>query len=701
MPRLVSLSPDSETKTIELVENLSVGREPSNSLVLENKSISAFHCVIEKTPDGWQIRDLMSTNGIFLNDKRVEQGLLRDGDRVKIGKLKYRFELTLASKDSVSPIKSSVPIEPALPVAAPAKNKPEAGAPIEKTIKEPAPKKPGPKSYGVKSSWAPKGPVSKRRAEKAAAAAKATGKKDKEDKKDKKKKKAVDEEVEPEAAPEPVPMPFADLQEEDKPTGRASFALMGLMLLALGVFPFLRVDGAPIWFWDCFKEENRPAAMLLFTPFAMGFVIWLAALIAKRLYPFVGGLLVLAAVLATGSLMIRGATPECLTVTLQGSASPADQAEAAPAPANDFVPVTATAPPEPAADTTTTNRPSIIRITIPNGETVAAAMEMTLLLPEQKVRTLPFPEKIKQWILGLRLKDLLILQALGLVIMIAMCRAAKHGIGAVLCAVGALIGAAIFIGPLFVPLQDETMLFGKVFTGVGPATFYAPLLLMAVLCIISNVSGVLMLRIALIIFWLGIPICPALTAYLALRSRALVPYLQYVRLLGPLYIVLVLTGWSIGRVILDAGGIPQRICRAIWTWIWKGPVCLAKLSWKSIKSGGAGAVPLIKKIGPLVKKIKFPSVPSGGKKKRRRKKKSEAATPDTDKKDAAPSDTDKEKPADSKSAAETPKPEEKPSADSAPKAAEKPAPSAETKPADKPPEDKPKKAPIKLTIVDD
>ena len=686
MPRLVSLSPESEGQSIELVEDLSVGREPSNSLVLENKSISAFHCVIEKTPDGWQIRDLMSTNGIFLNGKRVEQGLLRDGDDVKIGKLKYRFELTLAGKDSVSPIKSSVNMEQALPVAAPAKA--AADEPLDKTVVD-TPKKAGPKSYGVRSSWAPKGPVSRRRAEKAAAAAAAAGGK----KKKKKKKADVEEEdFEMEAAP------MAPAYEElDKPTGRASFTLMGLMLLALGVFPFLRVDGPALWFWDCFKEENRPAAMLLFTPFAMGFVIWLAALIAERLYPFPGGLLVLVAVLMTGSLMIKGATPECLRATLQGSAPPAGAVDgAADDAASDFVPVTA--PDTAAAEPATTNAPRpLIRITIPQGSTVAAAMETTLLLPAEKIQNWPAPEKVKQWILGLKLKDLLVLQALGVVIMIAMCRAARHGIGAVLCGIGALIGAAIFLGPLFVPLQDGAMLFGKVFTGIGPATFYAPLVLMAILCIISNVSGVILLRIALIIFWLGIPICPALTAYLALRSRALVPYLQYVRLLGPLYIVLVLTGWSIGRVILDAGGIPQRICRAIWAGICKGPVYVLKLAWKGIKIGVLGIVPLMKKAGPLIKKLKFPSVPSGRKRRKRRRRTTESTDTGKDAPSATGKDKVAPKPAD-KPAADKPKPAETPAPkDSPAKPDDKPAPAPEKKP----PDDKPKKAPIKLTIVDD
>ena len=187
-------------------------------------------------------------------------------------------------------------------------------------------------------------------------------------------------------------------------------------------------------------------------------------------------------------------------------------------------------------------------------------------------------------------KDILILQALGVVIMIAMCRAVRHGFGAVLCAVGALAGAAVFIGPLFMPLEDSTMLFGKIFTGVGPATFYAPLVLMAVLCIVSNVSGVIMLRIALIVFWLGIPLCPAFTAYLALRSRALVPYLQYVRLLGPLYIVLVLTGWAIGRVILDAGGIPQRIFGTVRKFLMTGPVYLGTRAWQGLKTA-CGSLP--------------------------------------------------------------------------------------------------------------
>ena len=69
MPRLISLSPESEGQSIDLVEDLTVGREPSNSLVLENKSISAFHCVIEKTPDGAVKRSLFPVRFVPMTGK--------------------------------------------------------------------------------------------------------------------------------------------------------------------------------------------------------------------------------------------------------------------------------------------------------------------------------------------------------------------------------------------------------------------------------------------------------------------------------------------------------------------------------------------------------------------------------------------------------------------------------------------------------
>src|SRR5688572_16350088 len=66
-------------------EPISIGRHTENKLVLNDNLASRFHCVIEKAPDGYILRDLGASNGTFLNGKKVKSALLQPGDVVRVG----------------------------------------------------------------------------------------------------------------------------------------------------------------------------------------------------------------------------------------------------------------------------------------------------------------------------------------------------------------------------------------------------------------------------------------------------------------------------------------------------------------------------------------------------------------------------------------------------------------------------------------
>jgi general secretion pathway protein E len=67
---------------------VTIGRHPENRLVISDPVSSRRHCVIEKMPNGWRIRDLNSSNGTRINGTVIEQSRLLPGDIVSIGATK-------------------------------------------------------------------------------------------------------------------------------------------------------------------------------------------------------------------------------------------------------------------------------------------------------------------------------------------------------------------------------------------------------------------------------------------------------------------------------------------------------------------------------------------------------------------------------------------------------------------------------------
>ena len=71
---------------------LIIGRDETCDLSLQDKGASRQHAEIFKIGDMCFIRDLESKNGTFVNDNRITEEMLRDGDRVQIGGTVIIFE---------------------------------------------------------------------------------------------------------------------------------------------------------------------------------------------------------------------------------------------------------------------------------------------------------------------------------------------------------------------------------------------------------------------------------------------------------------------------------------------------------------------------------------------------------------------------------------------------------------------------------
>src|SRR6202040_109172 len=79
----------SEGKTVMERElkpgRLVIGRTADNDLQIDSKFISRHHCQIVTQSDSCLIEDLNSTNGIYVQSKRVRRHNLNDGDVVQVG----------------------------------------------------------------------------------------------------------------------------------------------------------------------------------------------------------------------------------------------------------------------------------------------------------------------------------------------------------------------------------------------------------------------------------------------------------------------------------------------------------------------------------------------------------------------------------------------------------------------------------------
>lgn len=70
---------------------MTIGRATMNDICVSQDSVSRTHATLLVDEDGVRIRDNESTNGTYVNDHKVHETYLRDGDLVKIGRSIFKF----------------------------------------------------------------------------------------------------------------------------------------------------------------------------------------------------------------------------------------------------------------------------------------------------------------------------------------------------------------------------------------------------------------------------------------------------------------------------------------------------------------------------------------------------------------------------------------------------------------------------------
>jgi len=73
------------------MESQTLGRSPKNNIVISDSVVSTFHARIDLTRDGFKIFDLTSTNGTYVNGKKIQSAVLKPRDEIQVGAVKLVY----------------------------------------------------------------------------------------------------------------------------------------------------------------------------------------------------------------------------------------------------------------------------------------------------------------------------------------------------------------------------------------------------------------------------------------------------------------------------------------------------------------------------------------------------------------------------------------------------------------------------------
>lgn len=77
---------------IRLRKRIKIGRDINNDWVIDDPNVSRYHAeIIQNTGGNFELIDLKSMNGTFLNDQLIKREALKTGDVVRIGNIEKRF----------------------------------------------------------------------------------------------------------------------------------------------------------------------------------------------------------------------------------------------------------------------------------------------------------------------------------------------------------------------------------------------------------------------------------------------------------------------------------------------------------------------------------------------------------------------------------------------------------------------------------
>ena len=88
---IVKRGPNAGSKFFLDTDRTAIGRHPDSDIFLDDITVSRKHAEIRRGSQGFELHDVGSLNGTYVNRERVEENPLKAGDEIQIGKFKLVF----------------------------------------------------------------------------------------------------------------------------------------------------------------------------------------------------------------------------------------------------------------------------------------------------------------------------------------------------------------------------------------------------------------------------------------------------------------------------------------------------------------------------------------------------------------------------------------------------------------------------------
>lgn len=95
--------PNAGSRFLLDADEVSTGRHPESDIFLDDVTVSRRHAVFRRTPNGYQVQDVGSLNGTYVNMESVDSADLNSGDEVMVGKFRLVYYASRQGTESAPP----------------------------------------------------------------------------------------------------------------------------------------------------------------------------------------------------------------------------------------------------------------------------------------------------------------------------------------------------------------------------------------------------------------------------------------------------------------------------------------------------------------------------------------------------------------------------------------------------------------------